>query len=105
MISIFSSIVVILKHVDSCFELRNNAHTSIAGIQLHRLKAFMLLQHTTGPLPNTAHVRLAAELISLLSDGDWVPVFESNVGFFQVNEKIVGVRTSWCARVAIYKSA
>lgn len=63
----------------------------------------MHLQHSTGPLPNTAQIRLAAELAALVGYRNRVPVFETYVGPFKVNEEIVWVEsgTSGCARVAI----
>ena len=41
-------------------------HTCVTRIQLHRLEALMLLQHSTSPLPDTAQIRLATELIAPL---------------------------------------
>lgn len=75
----------------------------VSRIQLHRLKAVMLVQHSTGPLPNTAQVRLAAELIALLGYRDRMPVLETHVGPFKIDEEVVRNRavTIDCARVAI----
>jgi hypothetical protein len=62
--------------------------TSICGIQLHSLKAFMLLQYSASPFPYTTQVGLPAELIALLDDRDWVPVMETYVGSFEIDEEV-----------------
>lgn len=63
----------------------------------------MLLQHSTGPLPDTTHVRLTAELIALIDNRDRMPVFETHIGPFKINEEIVRIRdvTIDCVRVAV----
>ena len=77
----------------------------VARVQLHWLEALMLLQYSTGPLPNTTQVRLAAELIAPLSHRDGMPVLEPHIGPFKINEEIVRGKgkTSTCIRAAIHK--
>lgn len=73
----------------------------VARIKLHRCEAVMPLQYGTGPFPNTAQVRPAAELTALFGHRDRMPVFETHIRLFQVDEKIVRVETSTFTRVAV----
>lgn len=75
--------------------------TCVTWVQFHRLEAVMLLQHSTSPLPNTAQIRLPAELIALLGHRDWVPVLEPHIGPLKVNEEIAWLETRRCAGVAV----
>lgn len=75
--------------------------TCISRIQLHGLKALMLLQRSTSPFPDTAQIRLAAEFISSFDHGNRMPVFEAHVRPFKVDEEVFWVETRCCARVAV----
>jgi hypothetical protein len=48
----------------------------------------MLLQYSASPFPYTTQVGLPAELIALLDDRDWVPVMETYVGSFEIDEEV-----------------
>jgi hypothetical protein len=70
----------------------------VARVERHGLKALMLLQHSTSPLPNAAQIGLTTELAALVSHRHWVPAFEAHIGSVQVDKEVVWVGTGDCAR-------
>jgi hypothetical protein len=78
-------------------------HTCISGVQLHRLKTLGLFQHSTGPLPDTAHVRLATQLSALLNNRYRMPVLEAYIRPLQIDKQIMRLVASCCAGVAILR--
>ena len=71
--------------------------TSIAGIQLHWLKAIVLLQHSARPFPYTANFAVTSKLVAKRSHGSRVPVGKSHIDTFETNEVAVRVRIIDCA--------
>jgi hypothetical protein len=75
--------------------------TGIARVQAHGFKTFVFLQYSTGPFPHSTHVRLSAELVTLVGYRNWMPMTVRNVGAPEVDEEAPRIRTRLCTGVAV----
>jgi hypothetical protein len=68
-------------------------HTCICWVELHRFEALMLLERRTSPFPDTPHLRLAGEFVSLRGHRYWMPIFEANISTLKISEKLLRALT------------
>lgn len=62
------------------------ALTSISRVNLHSLESVMRQKRRASPFPDASHFTLAGEFVAVLDDGSWVPVFETNVAFVEIDK-------------------
>lgn len=59
----------------------------VGRVKSHWLEPSMLLQHSASPLPNTAQIALARELVAIRGHRNWMPVFEAHIRALKVDEE------------------
>lgn len=64
-------------------------HTCICRIQFHGLEAFIPVKWRTGPFPDTTHISLTSKFVTMCSNGNWVPMLETNIGVFEIGEELL----------------
>lgn len=62
------------------------ALTSVSRVDLHSLESIMRHKRRASPFPDASHFTLAGEFVAVLDDGSWVPVFETNVAFVEIDK-------------------
>lgn len=58
----------------------------VRGVQFHGLEAVPATEYGAGPLPDTAHLSLSGETVSVAGDRHGVPMLESNIGPVEISE-------------------
>lgn len=64
----------------------------ITRIERHSLEALVSFQSGAGPLPQASHTSLPSQLVAVLGDGHRMPVFETHVRVFKVDEEVTRVQ-------------
>lgn len=63
-------------------------HTSVSRVECIGLETLMLGKRGTGPFPESTHVRLTREFVTVGCNSNWMPVFEAYVGTPEVGEEL-----------------
>ena len=64
----------------------------VTRIERHSLEALVSFQSGAGPLPQASHASLPSQLVAVLGDGHWVPVFETHICVSNIDEKVMRVQ-------------